>query len=156
MNWEAISAITELIGLVGIVVSLAYLSIQIRSSNRVASAQARQSMSEFVMSISTFRSEHADRYAKLESEVELSEGDLLFQFWGHMQMMSFGEAYFHQFKLGLMPEMHWQGFSSWIEGYVDSNGFSEFWEHERGSFSDDYVAWVEERIARRDTRSISQ
>ena len=156
MNWEAVSAIAELIGLVGIIVSLVYLSIQIRSSNRVASAQARQSMSEFVMSISTFRSEHADRYAKLESGVELSEGDLLFQFWGHMQMMSFGEAYFHQFKLGLMPEMHWQGFSNWIEGYIESNGFSDFWETDRGSFSDDYVVWVEERMASRDARSSSR
>ena len=73
-----------------------------------------------------------------------------------MQMMSFGEAYFHQFKLGQMPEMHWEGFSSWIEGYIDSNGFSDFWEQERGSFSDDYVVWVEERMARRDTRSSSR
>ena len=152
MNWEAVSAIAELIGVIGIIVSLVYLSMQIRDSNRVASAQARQSMSEFVMSISTFRSEHADRYAKLESGAELSDGDLLFQFWGHMQMMSFGEAYFHQFKLGLMPEMHWQGFSSWISGYIDSNGFDDFWEQDRSSFSDDYVAWVDDKIARRDSR----
>ena len=155
MNLEAVSAIAELIGVIGIIGSLVYLSIQIRGSNRVASAQARQSMSEFVMSISTFRSEHADRYAKLESGIELSEGDLLFQFWGHMQMMSFGEAYFQQFELGLMPESHWQGFSNWIDGYIDSKGFNDFWEQDRASFSNDYVVWVNDKMALRDRRSSS-
>jgi hypothetical protein len=36
MNWDAIAAIAEVIGVVGIIVSIAYLGIQVRQSNRVA------------------------------------------------------------------------------------------------------------------------
>jgi len=72
-----------------------------------------------------------------------------------MQMMSFGEAYFQQFELGLMPESHWQGFSNWIDGYIDSKGFNDFWEQDRASFSNDYVVWVNDKMALRDRRSSS-
>ena len=36
MNWDAIAAIAEVIGVVGIVVSIIYLGIQVRHSNQVA------------------------------------------------------------------------------------------------------------------------
>ena len=36
MNWDAIAAIAEVIGVVGIIVSIVYLGIQVRQSNQVA------------------------------------------------------------------------------------------------------------------------
>jgi hypothetical protein len=60
MNWEAVGAIAEGIGGLGVILTLVYLSLQIRGSNRVAKAQSRHSMSEFAMGISRFRAEHAD------------------------------------------------------------------------------------------------
>ena len=144
VNWSAIGAIAEAIGGLGVILTLGYLSLQIRGSNRVASAQSRQSMSEFAMGISRFRAEHADRYAKIASGEELSQGDKEFQYWSHMQMLTYGEAYYRQFELGLMPDSHWKGFTRWIEGYVRSSGFEQFWEKEGTSFSEDYSAWVNE------------
>ena len=87
MNWEAIGAVTEGIGGLGVILTLVYLSLQIRGSNRVAIAQSRQSMTEFAMGISRFRAEHADRYAKIASGEDLSAGDKEFLYWSHMQMM---------------------------------------------------------------------
>ena len=128
--------------------TLGYLAIQIRGSNRVASAQSRQSMSEFAMGISRFRAEHADRYAKIAAAAELSPGDREFLYWSHMQMLTFGEAYFHQFQLGLMPPSHWQGFSNWIEAYMEGKEFELFWQQEGSSFSQDYSAWINERLTK--------
>ena len=152
MNWSAVGAIAEAIGGVGVILTLAYLSIQIRGSNRVASAQSRQSMSGFALGISKFRAEHADRYAKIASGEALSPGDKEFQYWSHMQMLTYGESYFHQFQLNLMPESHWEGFSSWIEAYAESAGFDEFWEKDGASFSEDYSDWINERLASRDKK----
>ncbi len=149
MNWDALGAVAEAIGGLGVILTLGYLSIQIRASNRVASGQARQSMSEFAMGISRFRAEHADRYAKIESATELTEGDLIFRYWSHMQMLTYGEAYFHQFELGLMPDDHWDGFSRWIDRYVESPGFNEFWEKDGTSFSEDYSAWIDKKYIKR-------
>ena len=145
MNWEALGAIAELVGGTGVILTLVYLSLQIRGSNRVASAQSRQSMTEFALGISRFRTEHADRYAKVLAGGDLSAGDEQFLYWSHMQMLTYGEAYYHQFKLGLMPKSHWEGFSNWIDSYAKTRGFDEFWQAEGSSFSKDYCKWINQR-----------
>ena len=124
MNWEALGAIAESIGGLGVIITLGYLALQIRGSNRVACAQSRQSMSAFAMSISRFHAEFADRCAKVASSEQLTAGDKEFQYWNHMQMLTYGESYYHQFQLGLMPEDHWKGFSNWIEAYSSSHDAS--------------------------------
>ena len=75
MNWDAIGAVAEAVGGLGVILTLFYLALQIRGSNRVAKAQSRQSMTEFAIGISRFRAEHADRYARINSGGELSAGD---------------------------------------------------------------------------------
>ena len=146
MNWDAIGAVAEAIGGLGVILTLFYLALQIRGSNRVAKAQSRQSMTEFAMGISRFRTEHADRYAKINSGEELSAGDKEFLYWSHMQMITYGEAYYQQFQLGLMPDTHWKGFSNWIDSYIKDPGFAEFWQSESSSFSKDYSAWISKQL----------
>ncbi|MCB1670518.1 MAG: hypothetical protein R3F41_11060 [Gammaproteobacteria bacterium] len=149
MNWDAIGAIAEVVGGLGVIATLFYLSIQIRGSNRIASAQSRQSMSEFASAISRFRAENADRYARIATGGELSAGDREFQYWSHMQMLIYGETHFHQYQLGLMPESHWQGFASFLVSYIESKGFEDFWNREATSFSQDYTAWINDQIKAR-------
>ena len=45
MNWEALGAIGEIVGAVGIIITLVYLAVQIRSSARAAEAQVHASLS---------------------------------------------------------------------------------------------------------------
>lgn len=146
MNWDAIGAVAEAIGGLGVILTLFYLALQIRGSNRVAKAQSRQSMTEFAMGISRFRAEHADRYAKINAGGELSAGDREFLYWSHMQMLTYGEAYYQQFQLGLMPDTHWEGFSNWIDAYIEAPGFSGFWQSESSSFSRDYTEWIAQKL----------
>ena len=103
-------------------------------------------MTEFAMGIARFRTEHADRYAKIKSAEELSIGDKEFLYWSHMQMLTYGEAYYQQFQLGLMPDTHWEGFSNWIDAYIEAPQFREFWQLESASFSSDYSEWVSKKL----------
>ena len=103
-------------------------------------------MTEFAMGISRFRTENADRYAKIRSGKELSEGDKEFLYWSHMQMITYGEAYYRQYQLGLMPGTHWEGFSNWIDAYIETPGFTDFWQSESSSFSKDYSKWVTQKL----------
>src|SRR6267143_924826 len=75
MNLTDLANLGQIIGAIGVMITLVYLAIQIRGNTKVASAQARHSISEFVLRISIFRAEHADRFAKLESGAELTDGD---------------------------------------------------------------------------------
>ena len=149
MNWDALGAIAEVIGGLGVILTLIYLSIQIRGSNRVASAQSRQSISEFGLSVSKFRAENADRVAKINSGEALTEGEKEFQYWNHMQMLLFAETYFHQHELGLMPDSHWRGFANFIVNYFDTRGFKDFWDEVGPSFSEDFSEWISEQYQNR-------
>lgn len=148
MNWSALGAIAETVGGLGVILTLVYLALQIRGSNRVAKAQSRQSMTGFAMGITQFRAEHADRYAEIAAKEELSPGDREFLYWSHLRMLTYGEAYFQQFQLGLMPKGHWEGFSNWMDAYIESREFDACWQSDSSSFSNDYRKWIEEKVAK--------
>ncbi len=148
MNWEAFGAIAEGIGGLGMILTLVYLSLQIRASNRLANAQSRHLMSDFAMGISRFRAEHADRYASIASGKDLTPGDEVFVYWSHMQMITYGEAYFRLFQLGLMPDNHWTGYSNWLDEYVKERNFEEFWASDSSSFSEDYREWINQKLGK--------
>jgi len=146
MNWDALGAIGELVGAAGVIATLAYLAFQIRDNTRALSAQSRHSISEFVLQVAQFRTEHADRYARIASATELTPGDLEFRYWSHMQLTLHAETYFHHVELGLMPESHWEGYRRFLVGYLHSPGFLEFWDDVGPAFSRDFREWIDARL----------
>jgi hypothetical protein len=46
MNWEAISAVAQILGVIVVVITLIYLAAQVRQGNLLAKSQARQRMVE--------------------------------------------------------------------------------------------------------------
>ena len=142
MNLNDLANIAQIIAAVGVVISLIYLAVQIRGNTKIASAQARHSISEFALRISIFRAEHADRFAKLERGSELTEGDRHFQYWSHVQFLLHAETYFHHHQLALMPDEHWRGYAKFMTRYVQSLGFKETWDDIGPAFSEDFAQWI--------------
>jgi hypothetical protein len=97
---------------------------------------------DFVLHISIFRAEHADRFAKLESGAELTDGDRQFRYWSHVQFLLHAETYFHQHELGLMPDAHWRPYARYMTKYIQSPGFKEAWDDIGPGFSEDFARWV--------------
>ena len=147
MNLSDLANIAQIIGAIGVVISLVYLAVQIRENTKVAGAQARHSISEFVLRIALFRAEHADRLAKLESGAELTDGDRQFRYWSHVQFLLHAETYFHHDQLGLMPDEHWHGYAKFMTDYVRSPGFRETWDDIGPGFSEDFGRWLNELLA---------
>ena len=148
MNWEAIAAIAQLVGTIGVMVTLVFLAVEVRGNTKVANAQARHSLSEFVLRITIFRAEHADRFAKLESGAELTDGDRQFRYWSHIHFLLHAETYFHHHALGLMPDAHWGPYERWFAKYVKAAGFKEVWDDIGPGFSEDFARWVDAILAK--------
>jgi len=142
MSLTDLANIAQIIAATGVVISLVYLAVQIRGNTKIASAQARHAISEFVLRISIFQAEHADRFAKLERSSELTEGDRRFQYWSHVQFLLHAETYFHHHQLGLMPDEHWRGYAKFMTRYVRSPGFMETWDDIGPAFSEDFAQWL--------------
>ena len=150
-NWAHLA---EIIGAVAVVASLIYVGIQIRDSNRVNQANARHQISEFVLQVSMFHAQHADRLAEIQRKAELEEGDRLFRWWTHMMFMLHAETYYHHYELGLMPPGHWNGYIRYVEGYATSPGFVEFWGEVGPAFSRNFSNWMTEIVNRRNQVSL--
>lgn len=146
MNWEVAAAIAEVIGATGVIVTLAYLAVQIKDSNRVARAQSRQSITEFINQIALLRTTHADRLAKIEASDSLSAADEEFLTWVHIQVLLLGETYHYQHSLGLMPASHWRPFVNYFRGYLTTKGFDSVWENFENSFAEDFRDWLNSEI----------
>jgi hypothetical protein len=147
MNLNDLANLGQVIGAIGVMITLIYLAIQIRGNTRVASAQARHSLSEFALRFSIFRAEHADRLAKLESQAELTDGDRVFQYWSHVQLLLHAETYFHHHELGLMPDAHWRGYTRYMTKYIQSPGCKEAWDDIGAGFSEDFAQWLDGMFA---------
>lgn len=142
MNWDAISTVAEVVGAVGVIVSLIYLALQVKGNTAVVSAQSRHSLSEFALQLSMFRAQHADRWAKINEGGAPSPGDQEFLFWSHMQVLLHAETYFHHQQLGLMPETHWRGYERFIIDYIDTPGFVECWASVEDGYSEEFSRWL--------------
>ena len=147
MNLGDLANLGQIVGAIGVMITLVYLAIQIRGNTRVVSAQARHAISEFVLRISIFRAEHADRLAKLESGAELTDGDRQFQYWSHVQFLLHAETYFHHHDVGLMLDAHWRPYARYFAKYVKSRGFREVWDDIGPGFSEDFARWVDGLLA---------
>jgi hypothetical protein len=146
MNWDALSAIAETIGVVGVIVSLIYLAIQLKENTNVARSQSRQSISEFIQKIAEIRTTHADRMAKLQSSTDLTDADREFLTWIHCQVLLLGEMYHYKFQLGLMPESHWRPFVKFFKDYSTTLGFRDAWQVFEGNFAEEFQDWVQKEI----------
>jgi hypothetical protein len=147
MNLSDLANLSQIIAAVGVVISLLYIAVQIRGNTRVVSAQARHALSDFALRFSIFRAEHADRFAKLESGVELTDGDRVFQYWSHVQSLLHAETYFHHHELGLIPDAHWRGYARYMTKYIQSAGFREVWDDIGPGFSEDFARWLDGLLA---------
>jgi hypothetical protein len=77
MNWEAIGAIAELLGAIGVIASLVYLATQIRSNTLVTRAESRRQENEEPYMFSIIENADVARVwlAGLTSESPLSPED---------------------------------------------------------------------------------
>jgi hypothetical protein len=152
MNLSDLANVSQIIAAVGVIVSIVYLAVQIRSNTKVVSAQARHGLSDFALRFSIFRAEHADRFAKLESGVTLTDGDRVFQYWSHVQLLLHAETYFHHHELGLIPDAHWRGYARYMTKYIQSAGFREVWDDIGPGFSEDFAQWLDELLAGKESK----
>jgi hypothetical protein len=108
VNWTVVASIAELIGAVGVIVSLIYLSIQIRSNTRATKSGAYQMTIQSEMDLASVFIEHADVWDKvltgspLAGGAETRTGILLY----NMLMLDTARRY-QQYAFGYLEAQAW-------------------------------------------------
>ena len=144
---EDLGNIGDFLGGIGVVVTLAYLAVQIRKNTRSVRSAALDS-------ISTSISEFMDKVAQdpaltklwfdgLSGTIELSETDnrrfnLLL-----ISLIRRWENAFHQSQAGVLESASWSGVRTALTVVFSSPGAQAWWERSRGLLSADFVAFAE-------------
>ena len=110
MNWDAIGAAGEIVGALAVVVSLIYLSGQVKHTNKLARNASTQSVIGSETNFASILLQNACVWNKVISgeqfsdAVEEREGIILFNLY-----LLDSENRFHQWKDGFLEEQSWKG-----------------------------------------------
>jgi hypothetical protein len=156
MNWEAIGAIAELLGAIGVIASLVYLATQIRQSREQMERNTRAMQAA---SFQQFDQTLHDAFTHVLSVPGLSrisrlgladygqldeEDAYLFNMWIWAIMQRIDNAYY-QYRVGMLDDDSWRTLLRILEGYKTNPGFSQWWwSGAKHSLSTEFVALVEE------------
>ncbi len=152
MNWEAISAVGEILGAAAVVITLAYLVVQLRLNTTAIRAQTRSSITDQALAMSNTiisTPELLDAEVKAAatspivagSPVQDKEQRLLFMYC--MGWFRVWENHFYQYRLGTFDESEFLAYrNSWTE-VLQIPLYRETWEQIGSQFSPEFVAEID-------------
>ena len=147
MNWEAISAIGEIIGAGAVVLSLVYVAVQIRQNTNTlrgaAAAEAVAAIREWNSRIVDDPAINAIFMKGVEGMTNLSPEEkarfvpLMFNLF-----KTFEHLHYQYARGALAPEI-WAGWEVAAKGYLTSPGCMEYYRERRATLSREFQQWMD-------------
>lgn len=120
MNWTAISAISEVVGVVVVVVTLGYVALQIRQNTNAVLGQSRQFLLDADLGlISDYLSTSIDPHL-IGDDVELSPEDERKFVWMLIKAIRIREFAWHQYNSGTLDEESMRSYMAPVAGMFAS------------------------------------
>ncbi|MEN8374780.1 MAG: hypothetical protein ABFS34_04970 [Gemmatimonadota bacterium] len=147
MNWEAIGAIGESLGAVAVVISLAYLAVQIRTQNDESRRAAMHEISVgFRESICTFTDARmADLFTRTNrGDDSLTDAETLQLIVGIQRVFRvWEEAHGHYVHGRLAPDI-WEAMLRQYASYLAAPGFQMVWRLRKNFYNEAFRTFVDE------------
>lgn len=141
MDWNAISAMAEVSGAVAVIITLVYLTFQVRQNNKLlhdASAESyRNSAEPITQLLATDREALRVFWSGLESreslnELDLHQFDAVVSLWFQSGLQTYRQSYHEGLNV-----------FEWGMGF---NGAKSWWAIYRGIYSKDFQDYIDEVI----------
>ena len=147
MNWEAIAAIAELAGALGVIASLVYLARQIKQSNSTDKLNATLSLQSsynetggLFLRDGELISRGLSDLSQLNGEEQLKFAVIFHLYFGHIELV-----HSHDKKMLLDQDIVNRTYRA-LRFYLQFPGVQEWWkEAGRNTFSKAFIAFVEEQ-----------
>lgn len=158
MNWDAISAIAEMLAAAGVIISLAYLSLQVRQNtdqvrHNSDSLGMAHEMGGAQMSVDIALAVATDpelgellRRMMIEGSELTSVEHLRFGSFMYAAMAGFQAGYYN-YRKGFADSGAWQGHEGDLKVMLRSTGARRWWPGARGRFSPEFAQYVDGLLA---------
>ena len=148
MNWDAISAVSQLVGSIAVVVSVLYLAVQLRRSTRVASVAAQDAAAAALRDVTKPFMENAELgrlwRIGLEDFKSLSADDQARFFHAAHQFLKALETIHFHYIYGLLDAQLWQGWRELLRHYVATPGLAYYLDLRGAVFSPRFQKFLSE------------
>lgn len=154
MNWDAISAIGEIVGAAAVVVTLAYLAIQIRNSTKIARSSTRQAIASmaFVMGTDLVADKTLTQaLIKDFKREDVDDADWVRLLARNYIGMRHYENIHYQHLCGMIEPDEWLGFRRNLKSVLQWRSMEVYWQNESQYYSDAFreeIGTIQKEIAR--------
>ena len=151
MNWEALGAIAELAGALGVIASLFYVASQIRRNSAALEASTNQAVTDATQQRLLAPAENPSLAAALANS-RIDFGALTptervqLAFFSRAVFRGIQNAFF-QHRQGLLSEAAWQDYQLIIRNNLRRPDVPLWWDTERDTFEDEFAAYVDTLLA---------
>ena len=152
MNWQAIGTVAEIVSALAVVITLAYLAVQIRDSARASRAaavtDATTGMQAWYQELGS-SAESAKLFLDgMKNPDALSSPDR-FQFvmLVHAAFLGFQRSFFLS-RAGTLDVSLRDSIGTAVRAVNRMPGMAYYWEHRKAFFQQEFAEWVEELLAR--------
>ena len=146
MNWEAISAVSQLVGSLAVVLSVLYLAVQVHRSTRVAGVAAQDAAATALRDVTKPFMENAELgevwRIGLEKLDTLSPGDQARFFNATYQFLKAFETIHFHYAYGLLDQQLWEGWRELLRHYAAAPGIAHYWKLRDYLFSERFRKFV--------------
>jgi hypothetical protein len=147
VNWNAIGAMGELIGAVGVIISVVYLAVQVRQNTRSVRGAVYDSLATSLEHLNRPLVENADLARALSAVTEdwttATEDDRARVVHFYSAAFKLFENVHYQHSQGLIEEELWKGWERLMLTYFWSPGVMTWWPTRRGAYSETFGRYLE-------------
>lgn len=144
MNWEAVSAIAELCGAIAVVVTLAYLSLQMKQNTTAMKGTTIDAVTDRLFQEQRWSAELADIFGKLAVDPDsLSQVERIrYLNWISAGLRNRQNEYF-QFKQGSLDTQVWEASVRMIPLFLSEPSARKWWDsNSKSLFAEDFRDFV--------------
>lgn len=150
MNWDAIGAVGEILGAFAVVVTLVYLSVQLRQNTKALHSEATQNAhdqtSEAYRALSMEES-LADIWVRgVHNPDSLNDTEIVrfFAYWQASVLPM--QNWYYQWREGHLDEAFFSSWCTAIANVGQTPGFKEFWRQRKSYFAADFSDFMDSKI----------
>ena len=158
MNWDAISAISQLIGSLAVVLSVLYLAVQVHQSTRVARLATQDAAAAALRDVTKPFMENAELEriwrVGLEDVGALSVEERARFFHAAFQWLKAFETIHSHYVYGLMDRQLFEGWEGLLRHYVAAPGIAYYWKLRPEAFSERFRNFINSLEPPADQRTV--
>ena len=148
MNWNAVSAIGEIVGLVIIVVSLVYLARQVKQNTNAIQSGTREAFLSALQNSNSFALQNSDVWHRGAFAGEELQGEDLTRYVTivHSALNAY-EALYSEYLAGNVEQEFWDGKVRQMRWTFEQPSSRYAWENFAHLFDERFVKYVNENVA---------